>query len=585
MEVLDIIQSFDNLNSRITRIISSVRMHVKLSRKIKIEQFDHFCSSILYRMNKKIVSLNMSDEYSPGLIGRFNSKFSIDYFQNLKALTLNKVCGQELYSILTKLHMLKQLISLSINRDCDIRDEDNKMICQIIFSNQLKLLKYCKLPFYRSEFSEKVTKNDTLIIKKLSIGVYWFRDILLLFQHVPQIKDSRMQVCNERKSSSTRFLSNVLGNSLIGIQHLLTRFELSINNDYFSFGDIKSILKYLPQLKQFSFSALTCGFIYLFKGDSWENMLSRYTPLLEKFSFYAECRIHRMKLHDYNINTDDMLSEFKTNYYFNHGWYFICDYYATYDSNRIVSIYTIPCHGKHFAVQSDTLESSTTALLDSSFPPTVIYNKTESLHLLSKVMDNIQNRRYSAVTSLRISRSYWQIKPQPITWSDTFLTEIQQLVVCSKLRRLSLCENIDTKILIEILTRSINVHTMDIECDILSKFLLSDSTLCSLINQMIKTLNLELNDNLFKFDIVEEFCSKFSNIECLYINIDTIDEIYLILPVLLTKLTHLTYLNVYYTGMGVFHLNHNIESWLEEKTQLSKEWIIDSNDYYLAIWI
>ncbi|CAF1212928.1 unnamed protein product [Didymodactylos carnosus] len=445
----------------------------------------------------------------------------------------------------------------------------------------MQSLKYCKLPLYRDYFSDNL-KNATTNIEKLIIGVYSPDDIKQLFCHIPKIRSLKIRLYREslrlHEEPCTVDAASRL-NSMVVVQHL-TRFTLDMKGHYEPFSEIVAILKYLPQLKQFSFSSI--GFYWtthsILDGDFWENILSTCVPTLEKFSFSIRFRVRYEKPEEVIANMDTILSTFKTNYYYSHKWYFICDYYSEAESVTWFSVYTIPCPFAYVNIQYDTLRSSSTIPLN--FSSLGNYDKIDSLVIVTPTTNQIpESRQYPNVYRLGIHRFGMKLRPLPLTLSATFLADLSKLILWSNLTKLSVLENLDPRIIFEILTRSVNVDSLEIEYDIFEKYLLSFPELCSLMNKMLKKLKLVVNDGDFNPDVVEIFCEQFSNIQFFYINIKTINEIYIILPVLLEKLLHLTYLRTYSADIKMFHLNHDILSWLREKTHLAKEWIVSYTDH------
>ncbi|CAF1185186.1 unnamed protein product, partial [Didymodactylos carnosus] len=260
----------------------------------------------------------------PGTVRLFNTKFSVTLFRNLKSLTLYATNPRELANILDKLQMLKHLRFLSIeNRDVYFVIDFEVEICKIIF--ELKWLKYVKLPGYH------IVSDQISYIEHLDTCVESFDDIQLTFHQFPRLRRLDLRVHNIFVSRLSEIcFSHTVQN--------LTRFTLKVLDRQVEFFQVKNILKYLSNLRQFSF--LFCSQFgrgvkgsvtsWLINGHEWKQLLSSCLPTLKMFTLFVQIQVPVATI---NVNTmDTVLAKFSIDYYIKHKWHFACDHHLEWDS-------------------------------------------------------------------------------------------------------------------------------------------------------------------------------------------------------------------------------------------------------------
>ncbi|CAF1557111.1 unnamed protein product, partial [Didymodactylos carnosus] len=190
-DIVDLYYSFSNLNYRLNSILQDRRylcLHSSLSL-VPRQQFYYYFYFVLTQCYSSLKQLTLAETDDQGDSLRrcrvFLSVCNLEYFTQLRSLTLTRINLSELKLILTKLITLKQLTCLHLQTG-EIKLESNRNdVCRLILCD-LTQLKLCTLNFHTFiGFSELPTCSN---IEKLTIERCFVNDFYSLMMHTPKLQ-------------------------------------------------------------------------------------------------------------------------------------------------------------------------------------------------------------------------------------------------------------------------------------------------------------------------------------------------------------------------------------------------------------
>jgi len=182
---IDLFRTFFNLNQRFNTILRLIHFRLNLFYTNKTE-FNYYLNTILPNITSDWIESFYIDDIT-------NRLHSISICKNLRSLTIQHLRTENI-DLLAKnvLPELKQLDYLRLHSEFILKDSDVSLLTNVIFSDQMPLLRYCYLLFQdfgRMSFDHLDAVNKTLSLKTLVIDQWCrLRDFIRLLHFIPNIQ-------------------------------------------------------------------------------------------------------------------------------------------------------------------------------------------------------------------------------------------------------------------------------------------------------------------------------------------------------------------------------------------------------------
>jgi hypothetical protein len=293
-------KAFSNLNHRFHQLLNSSSLLLKIQfRSISDETLmnDYKQMVCLYRHQIFSLDLSLSSQNND-----FFSSFSIDSsFDHLESLVLYEIQPIILTSLLTNLTRLPRLFSLTI----EASDTLNELYDVYQFVLTLPKLRYVKFSAEESNIPISLpfaTNTQLSTIEYLVIDhPCTFGELFAILSYTPQI--SYLKLTHENDSDLTiEMLSAMTLSNLI---------YFSTNIQHVKFDEFEMFITHLDsKLKVLRVTTLSEDMDY-FDGDRWKKLILKYLPDLEEFSFqYTKQIDHEADFLPYLTDVDQFTSSF-----------------------------------------------------------------------------------------------------------------------------------------------------------------------------------------------------------------------------------------------------------------------------------
>ncbi|CAF1448949.1 unnamed protein product [Rotaria sordida] len=184
----DIFYAFLNLNQRFNQVLQPFTHHIDCS-KLSIRQFEHIRNHLF---NAK--SLTLNNQYAIKQVFRID--LNLHRFPLLECISLIDPTIDELNLIFSKLkHMSIRILNIRIQRPSSSTNEITYKSClqhHLFGSTQIKTLESISVEMHNNDYLQFIEKTDIPTnydyLKELNIPLRSFDSLLLLLEHVPNLK-------------------------------------------------------------------------------------------------------------------------------------------------------------------------------------------------------------------------------------------------------------------------------------------------------------------------------------------------------------------------------------------------------------
>ncbi|CAF3913987.1 unnamed protein product [Rotaria sp. Silwood1] len=295
-DAVELYRTFDNINSKITSILSEI---IPLYFKITTTKDYDFASSVILPKVKNramVKSIEFNQEFQ---IEEFFTRYSFGTFNQLRYLSL--VYLGELMSDCS-IVLLEQLSHLTSLESLHIRvgrianyDQCLKRLLQLlfiendVFHSLKQLIFQCNNTYNLLQVPTTTTKQTKLeLITLPSLRLTNFLQFLPCIPYIRSIKVNRLYADSDRTMSvPICSLNFILWNCV----------HLNLHLDYhITFEDVKLLLQKTPNLTQMK---LSCDY-GLWNGDKWEILLAENCPQLRRLETIFSRQYHLFNQPSFN---------------------------------------------------------------------------------------------------------------------------------------------------------------------------------------------------------------------------------------------------------------------------------------------
>ncbi|CAF0863158.1 unnamed protein product [Didymodactylos carnosus] len=287
-------------------------------------------------------------------------------------------------------------------------------------------------------------------------------------------------------------------------------------------------------------------------GICWEKLINESLPLLERFSLYIEDGIFRDV-----VNIDSIIQSFSTPFWIlERRWYIVVDYTHRSETNAFL-LYTVP-QSKHssLTIQLYKMQTATTAPLTLE----KVYAKTDRLTIkLNNLHVPLIVRQFSDVKSLSLYSDLTSVDKT----TTTIVDDLSKIVLFSNLEFLHLYDKYyPSNFLKVILVTASNIISLSVPYNVLLE--MTDIGTCSNLTSLTVTMNDE--DQHFNVKVLKRLSFILENLRSLYIQLKSVDDLYLVLSLILRK-TKKLYKFVVSVDNGAF--SEHFQLWLKDYLSLN----------------
>ncbi|CAF2077189.1 unnamed protein product [Rotaria magnacalcarata] len=481
-----LIYAFHGLNSRFySLLLHHFTVYGIDSRLFHHNDFVIMCEKYFPTLIDKVSSLYLSEkEDSLKLFNQLNAHgFAIDQFIQLKSLSLSylseeQIMDQIMFALphfINITHLTLQHCSLPQSPGSVSEEQINaRPFINCIWSLP-KLTHCCFINTFVCKFSSAFFTEPTVISSSIThLFLFGVHDDALCLD---RICETTPKLQHFSESSPDLNTSEIPRFPLLS----MTSLELSCTG---CGSTLLHILQWIPNLYR-----LKLKDIPYINGHEWESCISNHLPKLKIFNFQMEGRFSRNETID--VQVDDMLNKFRTQFWLDeHGWFIACYYEPT---NRSFYLCTLPYVFDTFQMRYPLLYKSTCSNEnnDQSFDTVrhLIYD-VQSMNDCSS-----SNIRFYKLETLEIKvalRNYfWSIVPTLNHLTSCTIASYDNSQEC--INQLQLLLSRATRLTLLKFTG----HSRDISIE---------NLLLETNNASIKRLNLQTN--FISYD--EEQCARFS---------------------------------------------------------------------------
>ena len=529
LNALNIFYLFDQLNYRFNELIQNLPLFLNCQHAYK-STFDQFCSRMSSKLDimQWIYSIQLSNKDTCHQIERFLSIFSLNRFSNLRSLTLIDVDENNAEQLKSMLPFTSQLHSFSV---IALKPIENKILAVLSLSN-IRTLSIQTLQSLLNHINED-SKITHLTISKCSLD-----ELYQLFNYTSMLKYLNIKLVSKNYFAQ-KFKTDTDKHNAVHLKQLI------IEEFKYQFNDLEMFVKFIPNLKSLSISALYNS--DLVDADRWEQIITSSLPSLQIFKF----------IFGYHSNNKsdpmaDKFNQFQTDFWHKqHHWFTECSL-----DFCLAFIYTTPYLSNTFKLKPQTNRCSHQLKNDSN-----TFNNVTDLILHHRTVPTNCQYYFSNITSLKLINS---LKDRTSMLDLEHIQITKRIVKFFNLKHLDISEygsTLTPLILLGILENAPHLSSMIINARSLVT-LFNDHVLCEYLTKRIKKLDLYgCTGGLFNdYDEIKKFCKIFSNIEQLECNVNQMNDIALILE----ELSKLSMLKVYLPSLED---REDSYPWFEEEAQ------------------
>jgi hypothetical protein len=555
---LDAFFAFYNLNTRLNHNLQSHATHFDLTQ-CRRSRMDFFFQYILSAVQNSF-SISFSLRLIVGSADRiFDELKSNNIDHLLQSLTLVHMTERSINIFVRHVSRLMNLRSLTIILDPERLE--GKFLARI-FQNNMISLTYLKIGciescnnyyFYHKNFGEDCSTvlNIRKFVLEVSISFRNFRNLLHL---LPQAVSIDVVLTGEL-ANDPRDKSNIR-NCSPNLQKLAITIDR--NGAIVNFEDIAKLLQDLPQLGTFWYTAFICDNSYgtdYQDGHVWEYLIRTYLPNLIDFRLNVGLKAK------IGMWPSKVIQSFCSHFWTEEKrWWFVAD--QPENNANTIELYSLPppAHAK-------ITFAPNTSWASNSMNPN--FKSIQTLAVLSgsyrRMGITAENRRYSDVRTIGPVESFDNEYGGDASLASYIdLTKIKKLITKSS----RLVRGAPTMVNLTALTLQYHLHVME------------DLYMISSPMPKLKKLVLGRFPQYYwcNRNDLTIITNLFPNLEYIELGISEIES----LNILIIRLSHLIYANIYYQAKSIDR--KNIEEWLHKNAMILKfTWSLGSNS--VDIWL
>ncbi|CAF1150047.1 unnamed protein product [Rotaria sordida] len=262
----DIFHSFDQLNSRFSKLLRNIPLHLNFQR-FKTNLFYEFCQIILSNpeIKQNIISLRLSNDGRCGQIKSFLSLISLNEFIHLRSLSFIDFNRHNTEQLLPILPFLSNLYYFSFT----FADDKSLKIIPILFQFKIRIL---TIPTFNS-YLRSIDK--TMSVTSLTISEIHLLPLYKLLEYVPMLK--YLQIKDFDDSDTEDDTSNLIHRNAVYLKTFIVDYS-NVEFHIFEF-----LLKCFPNLK--TFSIMNSDEIEMIDANRWQYLIESSLPYLHTFKF------------------------------------------------------------------------------------------------------------------------------------------------------------------------------------------------------------------------------------------------------------------------------------------------------------
>ena len=305
----DLLFSFGQLNHRFDQVIQTLPLHLDFQHVHK-SVYDVLCQQMLidWHAQKRIYSLQLSNENTPGQINDFLSKFSLDQFSHLRSLTFIDLQDNNMTQLKRSLPLLSQITTCHLLGN---GMNQNELQSLLPIDNLLTL----------SINSNLILIGKTIPMISLTLFSLSLNEICRLFPYTPFLQYLNVSQVRDRRLSTEYHQSTRPAHLK---QIIVTYFRPKFN-------DLTHFIQDMSNLQ-----SLTVGSSNdndMLDASRWERLIQHSLPSLIdlRFKLITDYWIHP-------CNVVEIFDRFQTSFWLKeHQWYTECAVHR-----QSMMIYTIP---------------------------------------------------------------------------------------------------------------------------------------------------------------------------------------------------------------------------------------------------
>ncbi|CAF0917749.1 unnamed protein product [Didymodactylos carnosus] len=417
----DVLNSLNNLNTRLNRTITKYRQNINLSN-ISFDECQRYCTLILPSISSTIRSLTLSNRHTPKQIEIVLNKLNFKY--QFECLTLIDCTNDDTERYLTKLEIFQHLNEFHILSD-NLLLENETFVLKKLFSNKTHLNKI-DIKWLLGFSLEHIVLKQNKYILDLEITLNSINDLMILFNIVPNIQRLNVEI------GSDSCVSKIKSLNLCSLTYL----HLKMDNRQLKYYTFELLMRYIPTLEHVSINISTYDKRFI-NGHDLKSLLHK----LKQFHCSVE-------LKDKEINIDYVIQTFTTEFWLiEKKWYINC--YNDFDCQTFY-LHTLPYPYK--------IMSSIHLVNSKSTSPTIIYST------ITDVFFNGHNNYLFRSSFFQFLNQFRNIQRLTLSQSCFIMDKQQQPLVLSKLRHLSILGSFDNDLSLiffnSLLSKCLNISSL-----------------------------------------------------------------------------------------------------------------------------
>jgi hypothetical protein len=372
-------------------MISGYSQHVVIAQT-PYKQFTYICTSILPKIGSNIYSLVVSNQWKGILSRLFNNYFGQRMsliFPHLRQLTFISFSNNSLKLFLDDLQNLPELHEINIYHMYQMitSPSESETLLQKMFTANNNQLNSILFDDDSMVFSLEDKNHDIFYsnIQKLSIDLNTINDLHRLLTVLPQLISMNVTI-NKNPLKSDKINQNI---PIV----TLKQFQLQSFGPLWTFDELVSILKRLPNVEELSIAIETANETRLTDGQNFFNLFS--TLSLKKFNYF-------LRFYDLTASSDhskivSTWQQFEQE--------FVC---IKSDDKKTLALYTLPFVFSYLILPSSI--SNNEIFIDSYAPQVKILTLCDNSTNIGDICSIIKKCRKIQNLNLRIDRNIIQGK-------------------------------------------------------------------------------------------------------------------------------------------------------------------------------
>ncbi|CAF1237296.1 unnamed protein product [Adineta ricciae] len=310
LDAYDIHCGFANLNLRFQNLLvnSSLLLKTVFAEK-SLSTIEYRCRHVILPNTPRLLSLHL---YGEQIICRFLDQYNFDSsLTRLESVLLNDVSSHKLVMILSYMHSLPRLLSLTIQLNHEY-DDPVSDIFRLVF--RLPVLKHFKISISYDEEDDRINIVMPMLINEkfstierlnldLSLNA---NELASILQRTPQLRYLKCETLVE---------SEVAGTSpILNLPNLI---HVSLSIKHVSFDVFEKF--FIPVCRPLQYLALTISDydVNYRNGNRWQRFIEKHIPHLRTFHLkYSEYQMEDI------LSDQEVIHQFTSTFWRERQWFF-----------------------------------------------------------------------------------------------------------------------------------------------------------------------------------------------------------------------------------------------------------------------